>query len=203
MSKMYRASPRYLTDWADEQKAGWGQLTFAYHQLNDGYHLALFNQMVDWVEHDVAPATSRIDPYLLLASTTTYPGLPTKDATQDSLDRSVSSLGANLADVVWQRTNPGALTVVPSMVEMPNVQARYGTFLVGYKTMTIRPFTAEQLVGGYHVGNVSFDGYANRAAYDQAFTNAVQARVAEGLYDPEIAAVFLGGDPGATGPTFP
>lgn len=100
-------------------------------------------------------------------------------------------------------SNPGALTVVPTMVEMPNLQARYGTFLVGYKTMTIRPFTAEQLIAGYHVGNVSFGGYANRAAYDQAFTNAVQSLLAEGLYDPAIAGVFMGGDPGAIGPTFP
>jgi hypothetical protein len=202
MTKVYRNSPKYLVDWADEKKAGWGQLTFAYDQLNDGYHQALFDQMVGWVENGAAPAMSRIDPHLLNPATTTYPGLPTNDPRQDSLDRSVSALGANLPDIVWQRTDPGALTAVASMVEMPNLQARYGLFSVGYKTLTITPFTAAQLTGGYQFGNVSFSGYANRAAYDQAWTAAVHSLTADGFYDPQIASLFLSGDPGVAAPVF-
>jgi hypothetical protein len=202
MSKMYRTSPKYTIDWANEQKPGWGQLTFAYDQLNDAYHMAMFDQTVRWVEQGVAPATSRIDPHLLNPATTTHPGLPTNDFRQDSLDRAVSALGLNLADVNWQRTDPGALAVVPSMVEMPNLKVRYGVFWVGYKTLTILPFTPSELTGGYNFGNVAFAGYANRAAYDQAWTQAVQNLVTDGFYDPHIASIFLYGDPGTTAPHF-
>lgn len=203
MSKLWKTSPQYLTDWADETKPGWGQLTFSYYQLNDGYHTALFDHLVDWSEQGTTPPTSRIDPHLLDPLTTTYPGLPTNDPTQDSLDRSASAYGLNIADIVWQRTSPDALDVVPEIVQMPHIVARWGLFSVGYKTMRITPFTPTQLVNGYHVGNVDFDGYADADAYLAAFWQSVDDLVDSGLFDVQIAETLRDGDPGTSLPIFP
>jgi hypothetical protein len=202
MGQLWRTSPKYLTDWADENLAGWGQLTFSYYQLNDAYHTALFDHLVAWSEQGVTPPTSRIDPALLDPAQATYPKLPVNDPTQDSLNRNPSSIVGN-ADITWQRTNPGALTVVPDMIQMPHVTARWGIYLLGYKIMVITPFTAAQLTGGYHVGNIDFAGYADEAAYQQAFSQAVQSLVSQGWYDPEIAARFANGDPGMPPLPFP
>jgi hypothetical protein len=196
MSELWRNSPKYLTDWADENLAGWGQLTFSYYQLNDAYHTALFGHLVDWVEHGVTPPTSRIDPVLMDPLATTYPGLPVNDPTQDSLNRPNSSIATN-ADIAWQRTDPGALTVIPSMVEMPHLTARWGIFTVGYKVQTITPFTPEQLIAGYHVGNIDFAGYADQHSYTHAFSTAVRSLVKQGFYDRAIARQFRHGDRGA------
>jgi len=203
MSKLWRNSPKYLTDWADENLPGWGQLTSSYYQLNDAFHTALFQHLVDWVEHGTVPPTSRIDPVLMDPLATSYPNLPFNDPTQDSLNRAPSSFGSDLADVTWQRTSPDALNVVQSMVEMPHVAARWGIFSVGYKWQSIQPFTAAQLVGGYHVGNIDFAGYADRAASRRAFTQSVQSLVDQGMYDPAIAARFAHGDPGGPQLAFP
>ena len=196
MSKLWRTSPKYLTDWADENLAGWGQLTFSYYQLNDGYHTALFNRLVSWVERGRTPPTSRIDPALMDPTVTTYPNMPVNDPTQDSLNRAPSSIATN-GDVAWQRTDPGALTVVQDMPQMPHLAARWGIFQVGYKWMLITPFTAEQLVNGYHVGNIDFDGYASQADYRRAFRRSIWSLQSQGLYDWSIAARFAHGDPGA------
>ncbi len=196
MSKLWRTSPKYLTDWADENLAGWGQLTFSYYQLNDGYHTALFNHLVSWVERGRTPPTSRIDPALMDPAATTYPNMPVNDPTQDSLNRALSSIVGN-ADIAWQRTDPGALTVVQDMPQMPHLAARWGIFQVGYKWMLITPFTAEQLVSGYHVGNIDFDGYASQADYRRAFKDAVWSLRSQRLYDRKIAASLANGDPGA------
>ena len=202
MGQLWRTSPKYLTDWADENLAGWGQLTFSYYQINDAYHTALFDHLVAWSERGVTPPTSRIDPALLDPAQTTYPKLPVNDPTQDSLNRNPSSIVGN-ADIAWQRTNPGALTVVADMIQMPHVTARWGIYLLGYKIMVITPFTAAQLTGGYHVGNIDFAGYADEAAYQQAFSQAVQSLVSQGWYDPEVAARFANGDPGMPPLPFP
>ena len=202
MGELWRTSPKYLTDWADENLAGWGQLTFAYYQLNDAYHTALFDHLVAWTEQGVTPPTSRIDPALLDPAQTTYPKLPVNDPTQDSLNRTPSPIAGN-ADIAWQRTNPGALTVVPEMVQMPHVTARWGIYLLGYKIMVITPFTAAQLVDGYHVGNIDFAGYTDQAAYEDAFSQAVETLVEQGWYDPQVAARFANGDPGLPPLPFP
>ena len=199
MAKMARNSPVYLKDWADETKAGWGQLHSAYYQLNDGYFTQVFTDLTDWVENAVAPPPSRIDPYVLLPTTTSYPNLPVNDATQDSL---VLGAGANvtnfnaaqLADLAWLRTDPGALSGSGGLVVAPHLAARWGIYKVNYKVQLITPFTASQLVNGYHVGNIDFPGYADYPAYIAAFNSSIQGLVNERLFDPVVAASLQGGD---------
>ena len=173
MSKLWRTSPKYLTDWADENLAGWGQLTFSYYQLNDAYHTAAFRpsgrlgaSAADAADQPHRPGTPRSRADHLSQA------MPVNDPTQDSLNRKPSSIVGN-ADIAWQRTDPGALTVVQDMPEMPHLAARWGIFQVGYKWMLITPFTAEQLVSGYHVGNIDFDGQPSQADYRRAFRDAV------------------------------
>ena len=69
--------------------------------------------------------------------------------------------------------------------------------------MVITPVTAAQLTGGYHVGNIDFAGYADQAAYEDAFSQAAQSLVAQGWYDPQVAAQFANGDPGMQPLPFP
>ena len=194
MSKLWRTSPQYLLDWADQNKAGWGQLTSAYYYLNDGYHTALFNHLVAWVEKGTTPPTSRIDPVLMDPLANTFPNLPTNDPTQDSLNRVPSSFGLDAGDVAWQRTSTDAIDVVQSMLVMPHLATRWGIFNTGGSWQTITPLTPAQLVGGYHVGNIDFSGYADRAAYRRAFVQSVKSLVDQGMYDRAIAGRFANGD---------
>ncbi len=204
MSKLERTSPKYLHDWADENLSGWGQLHSAYYQLNDGYHLALFEHLVDWAENGTKPPTSRVDPYLREATTTTYPNLPQNDATQDSLNRRPSAIDPpTQADLTWLRTSPDALDVVWESVAMPHVTARRGIFRLGYKVMLLTPFTPDQLVNGYTSGNIAFPGYSDERAYEEAFENAVNALTDAGLFDAEVAKELEEGDRGAPRLAFP
>ena len=209
MTELYWNSPSYLVDWFDQSMAGWGQGTSAYYLLNDGYHTAIFNDLVDSVENGIAMPKSRIDPYLLAGATppTYYPGLPLNDPTQDSLNTNLTAR-TNLnvtqaADLLWQRTDPNALSLLGSTVPLPYYTARWGLFELGYKWWIIHPFTPDQLVNGYHVGNVDFAGYANQSAFATAFQNAISTLQSQRLYDPQIAASFANGDPGGPALTLP
>jgi hypothetical protein len=111
MTKLSETSPVYLNDWMDQNKPGWGQITSAYYYLNDGYHLQIFRNTVDWAEQGLPPPKSRIDSLLLSSDvdldTILYPDLPIYDFTQDSLNRAPSPLTeATKADLTWQRENP-------------------------------------------------------------------------------------------------
>lgn len=208
MTKLYWNSPTYLTDWFDQSMAGWGQGTSAYYLLDDGYHTALFNDLVDSVEHRAQMPESRIDPYLLGPSVTTYPNLPTNDPAQDSLYPASGTTPTPLnptqaADLAWQQTSPDALAAEAATVPMPYFTARWGIFSVGYKWQVITPFTPEQLVSGYHVGNIDFNGYANQRAFDKAFKNAIHGLLLARMYDPQIAARFASGDPAGPTLSFP
>jgi hypothetical protein len=205
MTKLAQHSPVYLQDWLDQNKPGWGQITSGYYYLNDGYHLQIFRNTVDWVEQGVQPPASRIDPLLLSPdvdlNTLRYPDLPTRDFSQDSLNRNNSLLNAAMrADLTWQRNNPGQaidFAVDKGMPAMPHLAARWGIFYIGHQYQQIFPFTPQQLMDGYHHGNISFAGYASYDAYLGTFRQALAELVAERLYDPSIADLFMNGDPAA------
>jgi len=193
----------------DQNKPGWGQITSAYYYLNDGYHLQIFRNTVDWAEQGLPPPKSRIDLLLLSPDvdldTILYPDLPIYDFTQDSLNRAPSTLTeASKADLTWQRENPDQAVDFEEdkgMVAMPHLTARWGSFFVGHMYQVIFPFTSEQLVNGYTNGNISFTGYTDYNAYLDVFREALDDLVDDRLYDPAVAEIFMNGDP--AGPDLP
>lgn len=211
MTKLSETSPVYLNDWMDQNLAGWGQITSSYYYLNDGYHLQIFRNTVDWAEAGIEPPKSRIDPLLLDPAVdldaVLYPALPTNDFTQDSLNRPPSALTeATKADLIWQRGNPDQAVdyaIDKGLVAMPHLTARWGIFYVGHMYQQIFPFTAEQLLNGYTNGNIDFAGYGNYDAYLAAFRQALADLVAERLYDPAVAEKFIDGDPALPALPFP
>jgi hypothetical protein len=190
---------------------GWGQGYSAYYHLADGYNHQLLTNLVNWVEKNRKPPKSRIDPYLLSKDFDPEAGypphMPHANATvayqpfpgdQDYVyGWSANSISQPYVDLLkWQKDNQ-AIKYKKGMITMPHFEARTGVFLNGVKVIMIRPFTAEELYEGYSFGNVDFKGYRNSNKYINTFARTLRKLVAQRFYDPELADLYMEGDPAA------
>jgi hypothetical protein len=212
-SKMKDHAGGYMREMFSEHRIdpGWGQGYSAYYHLADGYNHQLLTNLVKWVEEDRKPPTSRIDSYLLSKDFDPEAGYPPDMPIANALypyqpfpgDQDYlygwgpNSISQPYVDLLqWQKDNK-EIKYKKEMIYMPHFVARTGVFLNGTKVIMIRPFTADELYGGYSYGNVEFKGYHNYKDYIKTFAHVLRKLVRKDFYDPEIADFYLNGDPAA------